>query len=128
MIFLDTCIIIDLLRNDQRAKDWLLTLNNPLIVISGQVQVELIQGCNNKIEFEKTLKFISKTKIQWATKKVYKEATETFMKYKLSHNISFVDAVIAHQAKSLILPIITRNVKDFKLVDGIDIIVPYYNN
>ncbi len=124
MIFMDTCIIIDFLRKDEKAIQWFLTLNDS-IFISGHVQVELIEGCKNKIEFEKTTKFLNKIEIQWANKKVYKQAVKTFMQYKLSHNISFVDAVIAYHAKSLLSPIYTKNVKDFKLVEGIEIIVPY---
>ena len=51
MLLLDTDIIIDIFRNFIPAVNWLKNINDD-IAITGYTAMELIQGCENKSNYE----------------------------------------------------------------------------
>ena len=59
MILLDSDIIIDFLRKYPPAVTWLRSLEDEQIALPGYVAMELIQGCNNKIELQEIRRFIA---------------------------------------------------------------------
>ena len=65
MIFLDTDVMIDLLRQYPHALVWLDSLNDEEVLLSGFVVVELIQGCRNKNQQNMLLGALSVYKKVW---------------------------------------------------------------
>jgi len=59
MIFLDSDIVIDFLRRYPPAISWLESLGDEKLSLSGYVAMELMQGCNNKIELQQIRKLIA---------------------------------------------------------------------
>lgn len=57
MIFFDTDVMIDLLRQYPPAKNWLEVLGEEEILLPGFVGMELIQGCKNKRELNNVEKY-----------------------------------------------------------------------
>ena len=54
MIFLDSDVMIDLLRQYPPATNWFAALDeDEEILLSGYVVMELVQGCRNKMEQER---------------------------------------------------------------------------
>lgn len=47
MVFADTDVMVDVLRGFTPALEWLASLGEEQVVISGFVAAELLQGCEN---------------------------------------------------------------------------------
>ena len=63
MTLVDSDIMIDILRKYPPALSWLDSLGNEEIHLPGFVVMELIQGCENKIDQRKVEKVVEKCKI-----------------------------------------------------------------
>jgi predicted nucleic acid-binding protein len=125
MIFADTDVIIDILRNHPDAITWLGENKDDELIISGFVAMELIQGCRDKRETQIIHKFIDKVTLIWPDVNSLNMALELFLSAKLKTGISLLDAVIGAQACTLSLPLYTFNIKDYKHISNLQTIQPY---
>jgi predicted nucleic acid-binding protein len=125
MIFLDSDIIIDFLRRYPPAISWLESLEDEKIALSGYVAMELIQGCNNKIELQQIRKLIANFEVVWATAETCNQALEVFAEYNLSHGLGLIDALIGQTAISLGVPLHTFNVKHYAVIPNLTTMQPY---
>lgn len=78
MIFLDTDIMIDLLRQFPPAQSWLKILGEEEILLPGFVGMELIQGCNNKKDLNKVEKFLKDYELAWPSSETCDQAFSVF--------------------------------------------------
>jgi len=62
MILLDSDIAIDFLRRYPPSVRWLESLGDQLIALPGYVAMELMQGCNNKLEGTSNNRFSSQSR------------------------------------------------------------------
>ena len=118
MIFLDTCILIDYSRNiidieaDKKNEYCFSTI----------VELEFIVGAQNKRELKKINSLTSGFNIVDTDQDIMDLATILINRYALSHNMTVYDAIIAATCLIYNLPLWTLNTKDFKYIDGLELL------
>ena len=125
MIFLDSDIIIDFLRRYPPAITWLESIDGEEAALSGYVAMELIQGCNNKVELQQIRRLIANFEIVWATAETCNQALDVFAEYNLSHGLGLIDALIGQTSISVWWPLHTFNVKHYAVIPNLTILQPY---
>lgn len=125
MLILDSDVMIDILREYQPAIGWLKSLGDEEIALPGFVVMELLQGCDNKIEQEKVNNVLTTLEIVWTTSTTCNGALDVFSRYHLSHNIGLLDALIGQTALALDLPLYTFNRKHYAVIPDLETIAPY---
>lgn len=127
MIFADSDVLIDLLRDRQPAHQWLNHLNDEEeFVICGFSAFELLNGCQNKQDLDELQRHVVwQSRILWPDAATMLKALNTFQTYKLSHGIQINDALIGHTALAHNVPIYTFNRKHFSIIAGLEIVEPY---
>ena len=119
IVLCDTNIFINAKNHHQDTIDELNKIGSSNTVISSITLMELYQGMWNKKELsnmKKSMKFINVNHIDT---QISQRAVELIEKYKLSHNLTIPDALIA--ATSLIhkIQLYTYNLKDFDYIPNI---------
>ena len=126
MILLDSDVLIDLLRNYPPATEWFDTLNeDEELMVSGYVVMELIQGCRNKSEQERTQRELATYGVVWLSPTDCDKALEVFVAYHLSHNAGLLDVLIGQTSVSLGVPLHTFNQRHYSFVSGMQTVQPY---
>ena len=124
MLFLDTDVMVDLLREYPPAVEWI-TASSEEIVLPGYVVMELVQGCKNKIEQEQLQKTLGAYAMAWPSPQVCDEALSVFTRYYLSHNLGILDALIGQLAVSQNAVLYTFNQKHYAAIPNLRTIQPY---
>lgn len=119
----DTDILIDTARGIVEAVDFLKDREaaSPLAV-SVVTQMELTVGCRNKNEYADLKKFLRRFQILPISSDISDIAVELLNKYNLSHGLLIPDALIAATAISLTEPLATKNQRDFRFIDGLNLL------
>lgn len=125
MILLDTDVAVDILRNHAPAVAWLQSLGAAPLGLCGLVVMELLQGCHTKNEQQRVEQFCQTHHLFWPTEVDCQRALQDFAAFHLSHNLGFLDALIAHTAMGLNEPLATFNIKHYGVVTGLTTIQPY---
>lgn len=125
MLSLDTDILVDILRKHPSAIEWLDSLDDEELVISGFVAMEEIQGCVNRREQLIVEQEISKFVIVWPTLDDCEIAFQIFSKFYLSSGLGIIDALIGQTAVSQNVPLCTFNTKHYRAIPSIRILQPY---
>lgn len=120
---LDTSVVVDVLRQHPPAKAWLSSIAD--IGITKIVQLEVLEGANNRVEQRRALRFLRHfdhidlvtADLDWAM--------EQLVRYKLSHNVGMMDCLIAAASHRLQLPLYTTNLKHFAPMLGGLVQKPY---
>ncbi len=85
MMLLDSDVMVDLLRQYPPALQWLDELDpDEEVDVSGYVVMELIQGCQNKMEQERVLHVLARYGVVWLSPGHCAYALDLFVKYRLS--------------------------------------------
>ncbi len=127
MILLDSTVLIDLSRGNEDAIYFIDTLrkNNQEAAISIISSMELIIGCRNKGEVNKTLKFLGDYSVIDISVPISKKAYQLVIKYSKSHGLVIPDAFIAATALEGALTLATSNVRHFDIIEGLGVQKPY---
>ncbi len=126
MIFLDSDVMIDLLRQYPPAITWFDALEDEEeIALSGYVVMELIQGCRNKDEQAKVQQALAPYGIIWLSPAGGDRALEIFGEYYLGHGAGMLDVLIGQTAVTLGVPLYTFNQKHYRFIPELQIIQPY---
>jgi len=126
MIFLDSDVVIDLLREYPPATNWFDSLDgDEIMALSGFVVMELIQGCHNKAQQARLQRDLSFYEIVWLSPDDCDKALEVFTQYRLSHNAGLIDVLIGQTAVALGVPLYTFNQKHYQFVPDLHAIQPY---
>jgi tRNA(fMet)-specific endonuclease VapC len=120
-IVLDTNILIEILKNNTQTLRAVEGLNGELC-ISAITVMELYFGARDKIELSKLKKFIKLFEVIEINTDISCQATLLIEKYAKSHHLDIPDALIASSALVNKLPIMTYNRKDFKYIDGLELL------
>ena len=120
MIFLDTCIVIEHLKNNS----FLSPYNLEELFVSEIVIMELFQGAKNKSDLAFIKKELSIFKVVDTNNKIIRLSKHILEKYNLSHNMKIIDAIIASTVMIYDLQLVTLNEKDFKFIKQIRLINP----
>jgi predicted nucleic acid-binding protein len=122
-ILVDTDILIDAGRGADDAIKYLeITETRSNLSISVVTQLELIVGCQSKVELRSLETFLLRFEILSLDEQISTLAVELLGKYRLSHGLLIADALIAATAVSFDLPFITKNQKDYRFISDLRLI------
>jgi len=86
--------------------------------------MELLVGCRNKSELQKTERFLQRFRIVRVDAAISDIAVDLLRRYRLSHGLLIPDALIAATALALEMDLLTKNQRDFRFVEGLTLL-PY---
>jgi predicted nucleic acid-binding protein len=118
MILLDTNILIEVLKGDNKTIDKIQHLNQTLAISSISV-MELYYGALNKAELTKLEKFVSLFHIIQLSENISIQATKLVKTYAKSHHLDIPDSLIASTALVNHCKLFTYNIKDFQYIKNI---------
>lgn len=121
MILLDTCIVIDYLRNRPEVVSFIEQEEKNNFILSTVVTIELFKGVRNKIELrtlQKELQHFSSLEID---NNVSSVANKLAQSYALSHQMGLGDTLIAATALIYNLELKTYNMKDFQFIPSLKV-------
>ncbi len=125
MIFIDTDVAVDLIRNHPPAVAWLASVGSDAFAISGFTAFELFAWCRDNVEQQRLRRTLARYQVVWLTPAGCALALQEYQSVHLSHGIGTYDILIAHTALQLGAPLHTFNVKHFGAVAGLKTIQPY---
>ena len=116
----DTDVLIDVGRNIKEAIASLAQIEQQSPpTISVVTQMELLIGCRSKAELRKLERFLQRFHIVKMNEPISDSAVELLRRYRLSHGLLIADALIAATALSLHIPLVTKNQRDYRFIDGL---------
>jgi predicted nucleic acid-binding protein len=122
---LDSNVVIDLLREVSETVDWYEHLGKQQFAIVPIVWMEVVQGAWNKLEQQRTVRFLSRFQIEHPTEADNVWAMEQFASFNLSHHIQYQDVMIASVAARLNVPLYTFNDRHFTPFPNVNVQRPY---
>jgi hypothetical protein len=125
MIFLDTDVMVDVLRGYQPAIDWLAQASEQEIGLPGLVAMELLQGCQNAREQKDLEKLLRNFPLYWAESEDCERALKVFSAYHLSHQVGLLDALIAAAAIGYDADLATFNARHYGVIKDLRTVQPY---
>jgi predicted nucleic acid-binding protein len=125
MTIVDTDILIDAGREVTEAVDCLGVLERrSSLAVSVITQMELLTGCRNKTEQRKTDHFLKRFQVITLSGEACDLTVGLLRRYRLSHGLLIPDALIAATAITFGLPFISKNQRDYKFIEELDLL-PY---
>mgnify|MGYP000731115684 CR=1 FL=1 len=124
---LDTTILIDLFRGHEKAADFIEKDRNAKIplFISVISAMELVAGCRNQIEVEKTSKIVADFTLIHLSADATAKAYDLMLAYTKSHGLTIPDALIAATAITDGIELATDNVRHFIMISDLIVKCPY---
>ena len=120
-IVLDTNILIEILKGNQTIIKKLESFTATFCISSITV-MELYYGALNKAELFQLKKFILLFEVIEVDETISSISTELIFEYAKSHNLAIPDSLIASTAININSKLLTLNLKDFKYIDGLQLI------
>ena len=121
----DTDILIDAGRGVEKAVACLNELkSNSMPTISVISQMELMVGCRNSSEMQLLSTFLAQFQVIPLEASTSTAAVELMRMYRLSHGLLIADALIAATAVVSECPLISKNQRDYKFIEGLNLL-PY---
>jgi len=125
IILIDTDILIDITRGVPMAVERVIKESKQYVpAISSITRKELLIGCRNKKEFNDMLKFLVRFQLIHITAKIDAIADDLLETYSLSHHLLIPDALIAATTLEQHCPLLSKNQKDFKFINNLNLL-PY---
>ena len=124
-VLVDTDIFIDIGRGITQAAEYLQQIEaRSSVAVSAVTQMELIIGCENKTELRRVERFLNRFEIVRINESISEAAVALLRQYRLSHGLLIADAIIAATAIYLGEPLASKNQKDYRFIDGLELL-PY---
>ncbi|MEJ2752727.1 MAG: type II toxin-antitoxin system VapC family toxin [Chloroflexota bacterium] len=125
LVVVDTDILIDAGRGISEAVDYLLELERGTpLAVSSVTEMELIVGCRNTAEQRNLNQFLKRFQPLKINEAISDKAIELLLQYRLSHGLLIADALIAATAMSWDCPLASKNQRDYRFIDGLELL-PY---
>lgn len=121
MILLDTNVLIEILKGNQKTIQTIEDLHSALY-ISSITGMELYFGAINKPEIKKLEKFIALFTIVHIDTQISVRSMALIKTYAKSHGLDIPDSLIAATALEKDLTLFTYNTKDFKYIGNIKLL------
>ena len=115
----DTCILIEYLRGNIKARDILTQHPGTNLAMSTVTMMELIIGAFNKREISAIKKAFAEFTVIEINEQISALAGELIEKFSKSHNLLIPDALIAATAITKQMPLLTYNLADFRFIPGL---------
>jgi tRNA(fMet)-specific endonuclease VapC len=123
--FLDTDVLIDCLRGTSSAQEWLARAASETFQVPGIVAMELVVGCQNQADLQRTRKFLSSFDVVWPEAAEFAHAYELLAAHYLASRLSIPDCLIAAMVLSRSARLYTFNLRHFRALPGLDAQAPY---
>jgi len=121
---LDTDVIIDISRGNERAADYTDSLEDAAIsIITAQ---ELIVGARDKRDLALIDSLISSFAVEHIDEQVGRLAYELLKRYAISNGLRTFDSLIAAIALNRDRTLVSKNRKHFAMIEGLRLEVPSY--
>ena len=114
-IFVDTCIVIEYLKNK-------IKLNKNDCYINSIVLMELYIGARNKKDLKEIKARLQGFRILPIEQNIMELSTQIIENFSLSHGAKIQDAIIASTCLIYNLPLATYNIKDFRYIPNLKIV------
>jgi predicted nucleic acid-binding protein len=121
-VFLDTCILIDILRGNRKIASIIAKDNK--YVINSIVFMEIIRGARDKKELIQLQKFLSIFEIIEIDQQISSTARNLIIRYSLGFGLEIADALIASTCIVYNLKLWTFNKKDFLFIENLQLFEP----
>lgn len=122
LTIVDTDILIDVGRGDTTAIACVQRLEQQSsLAVSAVTQMELIVGCRNKTELQHLENFLRRFQVLSLSNQISDRAVELLQQYRLSHGLLIADALIAATALEHTAPFITKNQRDFRFINDLNL-------
>jgi len=124
-LLFDTDVLIDAGRGEEDAVDALAKAEETAPrAVSVITEMELIVGCRDKGELANLDAFLDQFDIIPLRPAISDHATSLLRTFRLSHGLLIADALIAATAIVDDVPFISKNQRDYRFVDTLDLL-PY---
>ena len=125
LTLVDTDILIDAAHKDEMAVTVLQNIESTSgLAVSIVTQMELVVGCRNKTEQRELAKFLQRFQVIHLSASISQRGLELLQQYRLSHGLLIPDGLIAATALETAIPLISKNQKDYRFIDGLQLL-PY---
>ena len=123
---IDSTVLIDILRGHEAASKYLSEVRQK-IFISRIVIMEIIAGCKNKQETKDSLRLIRGLNIEIieVDEDISALAGNIFEEFFLRFGLGITDAFIAATALVENTKLVTHNLKHYKFIKDLELIIPY---
>lgn len=123
----DTTVLIDLLRGNPTAADYLDAerATDTVLFVSAVSAMELFVGCRNKSEVTRVQQFITEFRLLHLTPDTSAKAVEFIMLFNKSYGLDIPDAFIAATAVTHHLTLVSDNVRHFFIIPDLVVNRPY---
>ena len=123
LLLIDSDILIDFGNGIEEAANRLeQEEKNAKLTISAITQMELLVGCRNAREQQNLEKFLTPFELAHLNESISSKALELIQHYRLSHGLLIPDALIAATAISLKIPLLSKNQRDFRFIESLDLL------
>ncbi len=123
LIIIDSDILIDFSRGDEIAAKWLdNTALESTLAISVITEMELMVGSRNKDHFNEIRRFLSRFQLLNISEQISERTSDLIQEYHLSHGLLIPDAIIAATALTFDASLATRNQRDFKFINELNLL------
>jgi predicted nucleic acid-binding protein len=123
--FVDSDALIDCLRGNPAAREWVSGQRAGDLLVPGIVALELIAGCRNRAEQGDVLEFLAQFPIVWPEPPEGAAALGLYVKHGLSGGIGVDDCIVAAMAVHRGVRLLTFNLRHYRVVAGLDVAEPY---
>jgi predicted nucleic acid-binding protein len=121
----DTTILVDFLRGNQEANDWLGRFAFDELTVSVVTAAELLAGCANRREQKRVEKDLALYSMAFISSAISATAWDWYRQYHLSDGVGFLDCLIGASAYHLGITAYTLNEKHFRPFSGLKVERPY---
>jgi predicted nucleic acid-binding protein len=121
-LLLDTCVLVDYLRNHAPAVEFISQLDDPP-TISAMTVAELYVGVRHRREQARVESLMARLRVVATSADVARQGGTFRRDYQQSHGLDLIDALIAATARVHGTRLVTRNARHFPMLD--DLLVPY---
>lgn len=122
---IETSILVDLLRGVKSARVWVDSIPESARAISVVTVAELLAGCRNRSEQRLVEREVAQYETLWLSQSISQAALDFYKQFHLSHNVGFLDCLIAATASQTGLGVATLNQKHFAPFPGVATERPY---
>ena len=121
MTLLDTNVLIEILKGNPQTLETVESLDGPL-AISSISAMELFYGARDKAESRKLERFVTLFRLLHIDESISAKAMALIRAYAKSHSLDIPDSLIAATALSRNCRLMTCNIKDFRYIDGLELL------
>ena len=125
-MMIDSTVMIDVMRQKPAARNYLESIGE-ILSISRIVWMEIVAGCQTKLELVWSMKMVNSLGLQVVEIDIEMSqiAGTLFEKYYHSHGLGITDALIAAAVIDKGESLATHNVKHFNFIKNLNLTVPY---